>query len=153
MPGKNTFANKFSNFWFRVETGIRLDDTQSGFRLYPVRRMKGMRFATRRYEFEVEVLVRAAWRGIEVRNILDDAGEGLFVVVGRDYRQYVVSLDGHGISHTVPLSLSTVFSLFVIVQVSFMLSGAPSPTRRSISSRASACGTTMPRNLHSRMAA
>lgn len=69
MPGKNTFANKFSNFWFRIETGIRLDDTQSGFRLYPVRRMKGMRFATRRYEFEVEVLVRAAWRGIGVRNI------------------------------------------------------------------------------------
>ena len=60
---------KFENFWFRVETGIRLDDTQSGFRLYPVRRMKGMRFATRRYEFEVEVLVRAAWRRIEVRNI------------------------------------------------------------------------------------
>ena len=69
MPGKNTFANKFSNFWFRVETGMRLDDTQSGFRLYPVRRMKGMRFLTRRYEFEVEVLVRAAWRGIAVRNI------------------------------------------------------------------------------------
>lgn len=69
MPGKNTFANKFSNFWFRIETGIRLDDTQSGFRLYPVERMKGMRFMTRRYEFEVEVLVRAAWRGITVRNI------------------------------------------------------------------------------------
>ena len=69
MPGKNTFANKFSNFWFRVETGMRLDDTQSGFRLYPVRRMEGMRFLTRRYEFEVEVLVRAAWRGIAVRNI------------------------------------------------------------------------------------
>lgn len=69
MPGKNTFANKFSNFWFRIETGIRLDDTQSGFRLYPVQRMKGMHFVTRRYEFEVEVLVRAAWRGIGVRNI------------------------------------------------------------------------------------
>lgn len=69
MPGKNTFANRFSNFWFRVETGIRLEDTQSGFRLYPVRRMEGMRFVTRRYEFEVEVLVRAAWRGIGVRNI------------------------------------------------------------------------------------
>lgn len=69
MPGKNTFANRFSNFWFRVETGIRLEDTQSGFRLYPVQRMEGMRFVTRRYEFEVEVLVRAAWRGIGVRNI------------------------------------------------------------------------------------
>lgn len=69
MPGKNTFANKFSNFWFRIETGIRMEDTQSGFRLYPVQRMKGMKFITRRYEFEVEVLVRAAWRGIAVRNI------------------------------------------------------------------------------------
>ena len=35
MPGKNTFANRFSNFWFRLETGIRLEDTQSGYRYYP----------------------------------------------------------------------------------------------------------------------
>ena len=33
MPGKNTFANKFSNFWFRLETGLKLEDTQSGYRL------------------------------------------------------------------------------------------------------------------------
>ena len=36
MPGKNTFANRFSNFWFRLETGIRLEDTQSGYRAYPL---------------------------------------------------------------------------------------------------------------------
>ena len=36
MPGKNTFANKFSNFWFTLETGIKLQDTQSGYRLYPI---------------------------------------------------------------------------------------------------------------------
>lgn len=69
MPGKNTFANKFSNFWFKVETWISLDDTQSGYRLYPLKRLKGMRFITPRYEFEVEVIVRAAWRGISVINI------------------------------------------------------------------------------------
>ena len=34
MPRQNTFANKFSNFWFRLQTGIDLPDTQSGFRLY-----------------------------------------------------------------------------------------------------------------------
>lgn len=69
MPSKNTFANKFSNFWYKVETGITLSDTQSGFRLYPLTRLKDMRFYTPRYEFEVEVIVRAAWRGIDVKNI------------------------------------------------------------------------------------
>lgn len=69
MPGKNTFANKFSNFWFKVETLQTLADTQSGYRLYPLERLKGMRFFTPRYEFEVEIIVRAAWRGIRVLNV------------------------------------------------------------------------------------
>ncbi|MEG1463294.1 MAG: DUF2062 domain-containing protein [Mucinivorans sp.] len=69
MPSKNTFANKFSNFWYRVETGNRLSDTQSGFRLYPIRKIGDMRFMSNRYEFEVEVIVRAAWKGVKVYNI------------------------------------------------------------------------------------
>ena len=32
MPKKNTFANKFSNFWFALQTGIKLLDTQTGYR-------------------------------------------------------------------------------------------------------------------------
>lgn len=66
MPGKNTFANKFSNFWFYVETGLKLPDTQSGYRLYPLYAMKGMRFFCNKYEFEIEVMVRASWKGIKV---------------------------------------------------------------------------------------
>ncbi len=69
MPSKNTFANKFSNFWYRVETGQQLSDTQSGFRLYPVNNLVNMRFFSNRYEFEVEVIVRAAWKGVKVCNI------------------------------------------------------------------------------------
>ncbi|MDR1879827.1 MAG: DUF2062 domain-containing protein [Tannerellaceae bacterium] len=69
MPGENTFANRFSNFWFTLETGLRLSDTQSGFRLYPLRRLAGMRFFTTGYELELEVIVRAAWRGMRVANI------------------------------------------------------------------------------------
>ncbi len=69
MPGKNTFANRFSNFWYMIETGKKLEDTQSGFRLYPVREIAGMRFFSNRYEFEVEVIVRAAWKGVDVFNI------------------------------------------------------------------------------------
>lgn len=69
MPEKNSFANKFSNFWLFVETGKQLIDTQSGYRLYPVERLKGIRWFTRRYEFELEVLVRAIWKGINVVNL------------------------------------------------------------------------------------
>ncbi len=66
VPGKSSFGHRFSNFWFHVETGIRLPDTQSGYRLYPVSRLKSMHFFTRRFEFEIEVIVRAAWSGIPV---------------------------------------------------------------------------------------
>ncbi|MFR9650615.1 MAG: DUF2062 domain-containing protein [Rikenellaceae bacterium] len=69
MPSKNTFANKFSNFWFHVETGTKLEDTQSGFRLYPIQRIGRAKYVSSRYEFEVEVIVRAAWSGVRVMNI------------------------------------------------------------------------------------
>lgn len=69
MPSKNTFANRFSNFWYKVETGQELSDTQSGFRLYPLEKLQNIHFITRRYEFEVEIIVRAAWRGVNVENV------------------------------------------------------------------------------------
>lgn len=69
MPSKNTFANRFSNFWYKVETGQELSDTQSGFRLYPLDKLQKIYFITRRYEFEVEIIVRAAWRGVNVENV------------------------------------------------------------------------------------
>ena len=69
MPGKNTFANRFSNFWYKVETGQTLADTQSGYRLYPLDKIQNIYFVTTRYEFEVEIIVRAAWRGVNVENV------------------------------------------------------------------------------------
>jgi len=64
MPRGNRFANKFSNFWFAAQTGRRLSDTQTGFRVYPLHKMGKMRLATNRYEAELELLVRSAWRRI-----------------------------------------------------------------------------------------
>jgi glycosyltransferase involved in cell wall biosynthesis len=69
VPGKSSFGNRFSNFWFWVETGIHLPDTQSGYRLYPLEPMRDMRFFTRKYEFEIETPVRIAWKGIKVISI------------------------------------------------------------------------------------
>lgn len=68
VPKKSSFGNKFSNFWFWFETGIRLDDTQSGFRLYPLQLIP-KKYYTNKFEFEIEVIVRSAWKGIVVKNI------------------------------------------------------------------------------------
>lgn len=69
MPRQNTFANRFSNFWFRLQTARRLDDTQSGFRIYPLDSLHGMGLITSRYEAELELLVFAAWHGVDVQGV------------------------------------------------------------------------------------
>jgi glycosyltransferase involved in cell wall biosynthesis len=66
VPGKSSFGNKFSNFWFELETGIKMPDTQSGYRLYPIEKLKKISFYTSRFEFEIEVIVKAAWAGIAI---------------------------------------------------------------------------------------
>ena len=69
VPGKSSFGHKFSNFWYWAETGEKLADTQSGYRLYPVELMKNINFFTNRFEFEVEVLIRSNWNDIVVKTI------------------------------------------------------------------------------------
>jgi glycosyltransferase involved in cell wall biosynthesis len=66
IPSKSSFGNKFSSFWYHVETGIKLPDTQSGYRLYPLKPLNELHFFTRKFEFEIEVIVRGAWAGLEV---------------------------------------------------------------------------------------
>lgn len=60
------FANAFANFWFAVQTGRRLKDTQTGFRLYPLKKLYGLSLLTSRYEAELELLVFASWHGVKI---------------------------------------------------------------------------------------
>jgi len=69
IPGKSSFGHKFSNFWFWVETGIKMNDTQSGYRLYPVRLLSNTNFITRKFEFEIEVMVRSVWKGVAMAEV------------------------------------------------------------------------------------
>jgi glycosyltransferase involved in cell wall biosynthesis len=66
VPGKSSFGNKFSNFWFKFETGLTLPDTQTGFRLYPLGPLKNIRLFTSKFETEIEVIVKLAWRNVPV---------------------------------------------------------------------------------------
>ncbi|HRD52597.1 MAG TPA: DUF2062 domain-containing protein [Flavobacteriales bacterium] len=63
VPGRSSFGNRFSNFWFKVETGITLRDTQTGFRGWPLMPLEGKRWLTDRFGFEVEAIVKMAWSG------------------------------------------------------------------------------------------
>lgn len=69
IPSKSSVGNRASSFWFWVVTGIKLPDTQSGYRLYPLAPLQKINFITRKYEFEIEVMVRSFWKGVEVLSI------------------------------------------------------------------------------------
>jgi uncharacterized protein (DUF2062 family) len=69
VPGSSRFGRQFSNFWLRLQTGKDLGDTQSGFRAYPLMVLEQLRLGQQHYSFEVEVLVKAAWAGIELRDV------------------------------------------------------------------------------------
>ena len=66
VPGKSSFGNKFSNFWFKFETGLTLPDTQTGFRLYPLKPIEKIRLFTSKFETEIEVIVKLAWRDVKI---------------------------------------------------------------------------------------
>jgi glycosyltransferase involved in cell wall biosynthesis len=68
-PGSSVFGRSFSNFWMRVHTGKSVGDVQSGFRAYPLAVLERLNLQARRYSFEVEVLVKAAWAGIRILDV------------------------------------------------------------------------------------
>jgi len=66
VPWTSRFGRKFSNFWVRAAGGPVLSDTQSGLRIYPLPEAMRLGVRARRFQFEVEILVRARWAGIPV---------------------------------------------------------------------------------------
>lgn len=69
VPGKSKFGRKFSNFWLHAETGVAVSDSQSGFRAYPVKYLGRLKIASNHYDFEAEVLTRAAWAGLRLGSV------------------------------------------------------------------------------------
>ncbi len=69
VPRSSHFGRSFSNFWVRLECGLELDDTQSGFRLYPVKELLQLKLTRLRYDFEIETIVKLAWAGINIASV------------------------------------------------------------------------------------
>jgi glycosyltransferase involved in cell wall biosynthesis len=69
VPFSSRFGRGFSNFWLKVQTGCSIKDTQSGFRAYPVAVLEWLKLHERRFSFEIEVLVKAAWAEIPLKEV------------------------------------------------------------------------------------
>jgi predicted LPLAT superfamily acyltransferase/uncharacterized protein (DUF2062 family) len=69
VPESSTFGKKFSNFWVKYQTNVGVSDSQSGYRLYPLFFVQNMKFYCKKYDFEIEVLIRLIWKGVKVKNV------------------------------------------------------------------------------------
>ncbi|WBL20844.1 DUF2062 domain-containing protein [Zunongwangia sp. HRR-M8] len=69
VPGKSATGNDFSSYWYLVVTGFQLHDTQSGYRLYPLKVINSVTYYTWKFEFEIEIIVKASWRKVDVKNV------------------------------------------------------------------------------------
>jgi len=63
------FGNFMSSFWIWVETGARLADTQTGYRVYPLASVLALDLRGDGFGFEVEVLVKSAWSGTHLGSV------------------------------------------------------------------------------------
>jgi len=66
IPGSSRFGRKFSNFWLKAACGVSIPDSQSGFRAYPVDAILKLKCKDTRYNFEIEILAKAAWAGLDI---------------------------------------------------------------------------------------
>ena len=67
VAGIRRFGNDFANWWVALAAGRTFEDTQSGFRIYPIETTLELPVRADHYEFESEVLILAARRGFAFR--------------------------------------------------------------------------------------
>ncbi len=68
-PQSSIIGRQIGNFWVWIESGVWVNDTQTGFRMYPVAFLS-YPSSTVRYEFEIENLVKFLWSGGKVLEVM-----------------------------------------------------------------------------------
>lgn len=69
IPFLSRIGRKLSNTAFRILTGVKLIDTQSGFRAYPINTDSKLKCLSNRYDFEMEIILKAALQKINIKEI------------------------------------------------------------------------------------
>jgi uncharacterized protein (DUF2062 family) len=68
-PTKSRVGRRVSNLLVRLESGVRVDDSQCGFRVYPLGLVAAVPCRVGHYGFETEIITRAGWARCEVAQV------------------------------------------------------------------------------------
>ena len=74
MLPRRRMANRFSAWCISIAAGVRVTDSQSGFRYYSSRVLRDFPLRTDGFDLESEVIVRAGRRGLRILTIPIDLG-------------------------------------------------------------------------------
>ncbi|MDR0486065.1 MAG: glycosyltransferase [Elusimicrobiota bacterium] len=69
VPFSSKFGREVSNFWARVQTGKKIKDMQSGFRIYPLEIFGKFKIFAKRFDFEIEIVIKSLWAGFSIKEI------------------------------------------------------------------------------------
>lgn len=69
VPNGSKIGRKISNFWAMLNTSHKINDSLSGFRLYPVTILE-LPIKTVKFDWEMEVLVRHAWLKKKIKEVI-----------------------------------------------------------------------------------
>lgn len=61
IPKKSKIGRSFHNFWIKLNTGFAIQDSLTGFRLYPIS-ITELGLEKKGFNFEIEVLVKHYWK-------------------------------------------------------------------------------------------
>jgi glycosyltransferase involved in cell wall biosynthesis len=69
MPALRRFTNWFTSSVISLRAGVRIDDTQSGYRLIRLSMLKKLDLVTRNFDLESEILIKAARLGAVIGSV------------------------------------------------------------------------------------
>jgi hypothetical protein len=66
-PLASRIGRRISNLLVRIESGVRIADSQCGLRVYPLELLVHLHVTAGRFGYETEIVTRAGWAGLEIR--------------------------------------------------------------------------------------
>lgn len=67
---RTRWRRRWGNFWYRMQTGIALDDIRAGLCVYPLSVLEALTFNPRPGIFEIQAPVKAAWAGVHIEQVI-----------------------------------------------------------------------------------
>jgi glycosyltransferase involved in cell wall biosynthesis len=69
MPALRRFTNRTTSAIISMRAGVRIEDTQSGYRLHRLSLLRNLSLVTRRFDLESEILIKAARSGARIVSV------------------------------------------------------------------------------------